>query len=1153
MDQDLVHMVATSKVPMLKQENGNAPLITQVVEGVETTIAPATTDEKGTKKQYENFTPSTSEVLDQTFDRLQKLISQLEIHGESISQEDVNQKFLRRLSPEWNTHIIVWRNKPEIDTLSLDDLYNALKIYETEGIMRTMRFLKNTGRKFSLNGNETIGFDMSKVECYNCHKKGHFAREYRALLSLDTKHKESTRRTVPMETPASTTLVSCDDLGSYHWSDQAEDGPTNFALMAYSSVSSKSEIIDKCKIGLGYNAVPPPYTGNFLPLKPNLSGLEEFVNEPIVNEPTVKKHAVETSEAKASADKPKDIRKNFGPLLIKDWISDSEDETKSKSKIEKETVKPRFAKIKFVKSKEQGNPQTDLQDKGVIDSRYLRHMTGNVTYLINYKEIDRGYVAFGGNPKGGKITKRGTIKTGKLDFENVYFVRELKFNLFSVSQICDKKNIILFNDTECIVLSLNVKLTDESQVLLRVPRKNNMYSVDLKNIIPKEGLTCLFAKATSNESKLWHRRLGHYYKTMNKLVKENLVRDHKVKVIRCDNGIEFKNKEMNQCCEMKGTKACDDVGKARMELQPSSDDGKKIDEDPRQERECKDQEKEDNVNALEDISTFNLLSDQEDADEEVNINNMEITIQIEEELYLCQPLRFEDIDFPDKVHKVEKALYGLHQAPRAWCETLSTYLLDNGFHRGKIDKTLFIRRHKDDIFLVQVYVDDIIFGSTKKELCNAFEKIMHEQFQMSSMGKLAFFLGLQVKQKQDGIFINQDKYVAEILKKYSFSKVKNASLLMETQKPLLKDEDGEEVDVHMYRSIIGSLMYLTSSRLDIMFAVCACARYQQFWATVKAKTVNGEGQLQALVDGKKVLITESTIRSDLQLDDAEGVDCLPNLVILEQLTLMGKSRKKDTELPQTSVPTSVVDEAVNEDIDDSLERAATTATSLDAEQDRGVNTPRSGEDSLKLIELMKLCTKLQQRVLDLETTKTTQAMAIESLKRRVKKLEMRNRLRTHRHKRLYKGMIADIDANEDITLVNTHDEQTFDADQDLGSEEVFVAQQEEKVVEKEVNATQVQVTTTATTTPIISIDESTLAQALLELKHEKPKTKAKWILNEEVALKLQAQFDKEQRLAEERAQQEVEANIALIESWDDVQAKIDANYQLAKRLQDEEQ
>ncbi|GJT99198.1 putative ribonuclease H-like domain-containing protein [Tanacetum coccineum] len=164
--------------------------------------------------------------------------------------------------------------------------------------------------------------------------------------------------------------------------------------------------------------------------------------------------------------------------------------------------------------------------------------------------------------------------------------------------------------------------------------------------------------------------------------------------------------------------------------------------------------------------------------------------KIEEEVYVCQPPGFEDLDFPDRVYKVEKALYGLHHAPRAWYETLSTYLLDNRFQRGQINKNLFIKRYKGDILL------------------------------MSSMGELTLFLGLQVKQKKDGIFISQYKYVEEILKKFGFIEVKTTSTPIETQKPLLKYEDGEEVNVHMYRSMIGSLMYLTSSRPDIMFAVC---------------------------------------------------------------------------------------------------------------------------------------------------------------------------------------------------------------------------------------------------------------------------------------------------------------------------------------------
>ncbi|GKE64699.1 ribonuclease H-like domain-containing protein, partial [Tanacetum coccineum] len=174
--------------------------------------------------------------------------------------------------------------------------------------------------------------------------------------------------------------------------------------------------------------------------------------------------------------------------------------------------------VNCVKPASNGNPQLELQEKGVIDNGCSRHMTRNISYLSDYEEIDGGYVAFGGDPKGGKINGKGKIRTGKLDIEDVYFVKELKSNLFSVSQMCDKKNSVFFIDTECVVLSPDFKLTDESHVLLKVPGKDNMYSIDLKNFVPQGGLTCLFAKATLDESNLWHRRLGHInFKTMNKL------------------------------------------------------------------------------------------------------------------------------------------------------------------------------------------------------------------------------------------------------------------------------------------------------------------------------------------------------------------------------------------------------------------------------------------------------------------------------------------------------------------------------------------------------------------------------------------------------------------------------------------------------------
>ncbi|GKA19715.1 ribonuclease H-like domain-containing protein [Tanacetum coccineum] len=414
------------------------------------------------KQQYENFIAFSLEVLDQTFDRLQKLINQLEIHGETISQEDMNQKFLRKVkgtsSSSTNTQNVAFvssnntsstngavntthgaktastpatvvnsttidnlsdavicaffasqPNSPQLNNEDLqqihpDDLEEMdLRWQMAMLTMRARIFLKNTGRKFSVNGTETIRCDKSKVECYNCHKRGHFARECRATRNQENKNRESTRRSVPVETTTSNALISCDGLGDYDWSDQAEEGPTNFALMAYSSTSSNSEvstdsncsssclenvkiikeqneqllkdlrtsklnaiayktclesvearllvykknestyeedikltvekfknssknlnklldcqIVDKCKTSLGYNVVPPPYTRNFMPPKHDLSGLEEFVNEPIVSEPTIKKPIVKTSEAKVSADNSKAVKKNNSAPIIED-------------------------------------------------------------------------------------------------------------------------------------------------------------------------------------------------------------------------------------------------------------------------------------------------------------------------------------------------------------------------------------------------------------------------------------------------------------------------------------------------------------------------------------------------------------------------------------------------------------------------------------------------------------------------------------------------------------------------------------------------------------------------------------------------------------------------------------------------------------------
>ncbi|GKA21691.1 putative ribonuclease H-like domain-containing protein, partial [Tanacetum coccineum] len=394
---------------------------------------------------------------------------------------------------------------------------------------------------------------------------------------------------------------------------------------------------------------------------------------------------------------------------------------------------------------------------------------------------------------------------------------------------------------------------------------------------------------------------------------------------------------------------------------------------------------------------------------------------IEEEVYVTQPPGYKDPDHLDKVYKVVKALYGLHQAPRAWYETLANYLLGNVLKRGKIDQTLFIKKQKGDILLVHVYVDDIIFGSTNKELCTGFEKLMKDKFQMSSMGELTFFLGLQVHQKEDGIFISQDKYVDEILKKFNYIDVKSTSTPVDLEKPLVKNGDANDVDVHLYRSMIGSLMYLTTSRPDIMFVVCACARFQ---VTLKTSHLLALKRIFIYLKGKPTLglwysrdslfelvaYTNSDYAGATQdrksttggfaVEKYSGFKT--NYWIIDLLTngFDAGSQKEVGTLRYLSlvVPLKKVgDEAVHKELGDRMERAATTASSLEAEQESG-SGPRcqdtivggvdaqtrfettskksndpplsrgltlgSREDSMKLLELMANCTKLCEMAIE---------------------------------------------------------------------------------------------------------------------------------------------------------------------------------------------
>ncbi|GKC00604.1 retrovirus-related pol polyprotein from transposon TNT 1-94 [Tanacetum coccineum] len=200
---------------------------------------------------------------------------------------------------------------------------------------------------------------------------------------------------------------------------------------------------------------------------------------------------------------------------------------------------------------------------------------------------------------------------------------------------------------------------------------------------------------------------------------------------------------------------------------------------------------------------------------------------INEEVYVAQPPRFIDFEKLNHVYKLKKDLYGLKQAPKAWYDRLKSFLIKHEYKMGMVDNTLFTKKKSSNLIIVQIYVDDIIFGSTYQDMCDEFAKIMHDEFEISMMGELNFILGLQIKQIEDGISFNQSKYIKEMLKKFGLEGSKPMKTPTSSDTKLTKDEKCESVDSTKYRGMIGSLLYITASRLDIAVGVCLCARFQE--------------------------------------------------------------------------------------------------------------------------------------------------------------------------------------------------------------------------------------------------------------------------------------------------------------------------------------
>nr|GEU76381.1 copia protein [Tanacetum cinerariifolium] len=1065
-------------------------------------------------------------------------------------------------------------------------------------------------------------------------RKGHFARECRS--PKDTRRNGATepqRRNVPIETSTSNALVSqCDGVGSYDWSFQAEEEPTNYALMAFTSSSyssdneaeqerddlklklkkfqtfsknlsellasqtndktilgyntqvftcsmfdcddyltSKSDesfppspMYDRYHSGDGYHVVPPPYTGAFMPPKPDLV----FHNAPNDVETVHTAFNVELSPSKPNNDLSHTHRPSAP--IIENWVSDSEDESETKipqnvpsfvqpteqvksprpsvqhpteqvksprpsvqhvetsiptanpkTAILKPTsngnpvvtksklvpinvarpvtaavLKPHVAKpivtkphspprrhfnrspspkssnfppkVTVVKVPQiqvsnglgskakltilflvEGNPQHALKDKGVIDSGCSRHMTGNISYLSDFKELNSGYVAFGGNSKGGKISGKGgnvqqyvlfpvwssgstnpqnTDRDAAFDekepeFEGRKHESEVNVSPSSKFEDLSDNSINEVNAAGTLVSTVGQISTNSTNTFSAAGPSNTVVS-------PTHGKSSYVdSSQLPNDPNMPELEDITYFDDEDDVGAEADFNNLETSITSYRYQMGFRNKKDERGIVVRN--------KARLVAQGHT-----------QEEGIDYEEVFAPVARIEAIRLFlAYASFMGFMVYQMKVKSAFLYGTIEEEVYVYQDLRFEDPDYPNKVYKVVKALYGLYQAPRAWYETLANYLLENDFQRGKIDQTLFIKRQKGDILLVQIYVDGIIFGSTNKDLCKAFEKLMKDKFQMSSMGELTFFLGLQVKQKKDGIFISQDKYVAEILKKFGLTDGKSASTLIDTEKPYLRIlmvalSSMKSLKRMLHVTNILSVGYLTTPQMvlnspcltqiknwlvQIKRSPCcsngelASPKANDTWLNVTAvsskfllfvKKVNDLSRLQALIDRKKVIIIEATIRDVLRLDDAEGIECLPNEEIF---TEVGKGCSGvETPLFEGMIVAQQVGEGaaeVNvEDVPDAGVTDEGAASVNDDEVHAAVEEP-----SIPSPTPSTQPPSTSQDIPSTSQDKIAQALEITKLKQRVKKLERRNK--ASKLRRLKKGrMITNIDADKDVTL-----------------------------------------------------------------------------------------------------------------------------------------
>nr|GEX50955.1 hypothetical protein [Tanacetum cinerariifolium] len=669
-----------------------------------------------------------------------------------------------------------------------------------------------------------------------------------------------------------------------HALDADEKAPTEFALMANTSAESKN------KEGLGYSVVPPPPAQIYSSPKKDLSwtGLPEFADDTVIDysrpSPTMESTSGDDQNRNPSVPETNASPSTITPQPFIKFVKPNDSPSKSKTG---KTETPKKPPVKYAEQykkpnkKLNGSSHNNIDDKGYWESGCYRHMTGNISYLSDYEPFDGGYVSFG---QGGcKITGKGTIKTGKLEFENVYFVKDLKepkgpksenggeFKNKKMTDFCSQKWIKReFSNARTpqqnnVAERRNWKLIEAARTM-RV--EENLHVEFLENKSIEKGTK----DATSQEvkkdvSSLRYIALPNWAHDALLESSSSKPQDHcstevpessgntnltastsnppadqietltvespiptssnQVETPSLDNILTLTNRFEDI---LQGTTNSDESNGVEADIFDALQDPSRVEAMQEELLQFKIQ----NVWTLVDcpkgvrpIGTKWVLKNKKD--------ERWIVIRNKARLVAQRHTQEEGIEYDEvfalvvRIEAIRLFLaYALFMGFTVYQMDVKSAFLYGTINEevGTIDQNLFIRRQRGDFILVQVYVDEIIFRSSNTHLCREFEALMHEKFQMSAMGELNFFLGLQVIQKEDGIFFSQDKYLGDILKKFGYSDVRSSITPMEKENPWGKDRTGKDIDLHLYRSMIGSLMYLTASRPDIMFAVCACARHQ---------------------------------------------------------------------------------------------------------------------------------------------------------------------------------------------------------------------------------------------------------------------------------------------------------------------------------------